>query len=302
MSCSEVVKRVMRFPFRGGLDGLLTAIDAPSVKGEYGRFNADGTTEDYPSDDTSPSVTRGLQKLVIPRPGLRAISIADDSPIAECVIAVGGNSDETMLWRVSVGSPLIGLINDEFVGVTLPVAMPHIALSPTARVLNHDTGRETLSAGLYVPTWPLRLNLWYGDSLPIAGRKRGVLHARAILFTTALAAYTFRICVDGRRRVKYVFQCGTAAGGGLSTFFENATLVPNNTVGNQLILPAVQESAAGRTTHTPSVVGSVITNEISPDSLGQSTPGTMFKMVYTEGAGGTTGGNFHVIDVYAYED
>jgi hypothetical protein len=205
-----VQRRVLRFPYWDHARAYVTAagIPGPAVDGGIRLASADlalAATFLNTSDESR-------QILPIPPSGgiVRAIGIAADSAIACCDIAFAGRDGELERHRISPGNPAFVGCSDviDFIGVSIPWSIPRMVFGsfteadPTMTAA-HDFVDAFNEPGDPVAGFPLRLELWRGDLLPMRTFRRAPYCAH---FLAAMGGITsqvrdFLICVDGRRRI-----------------------------------------------------------------------------------------------------
>lgn len=133
----------------------------------------------------------------VSRHQLRYIGIAPDSAIHSADVALLGRGDDLNRFRVSPGNPIIGCKDVDSALVTIPVPLIGIAL-PLANQAAHD---YVNAPGTTASGWPLRLELGYGEIIPIRSPKRAVYSARFIFSPGVGQSRDMYICTDGRTRV-----------------------------------------------------------------------------------------------------
>lgn len=146
---------------------------------------------------------------------VRAISIAPDSAIHTCDIALAGRDGEIARHRISPGNPLIGTFEDDFALVSIPNSLPAAAKGST--VISHDSADAPLTAGTQISGWPLRLEVWRGDNVPIRSDKRAGYYAHFVFAQAAGDDATAQVCVDGRRRISVTVDVTDVSGAGTCT-------------------------------------------------------------------------------------
>jgi hypothetical protein len=152
---------------------------------------------------------------------VNAICIAADSAIHTCEIALVGKDGELFRHMVSPGNPLLGDLSEyDFALVSIPESMPSMALN--SAIVHWDTANTTVADGSEIVGFPLRLELWRGDVLPMRVAKRAPYHAHAIYSLApaeedAEVARYLRVCVDGRRWIQVRGNIGTGGSGSVSS-------------------------------------------------------------------------------------
>jgi hypothetical protein len=202
-----VERSTLRFGARNS-DGTLAWCGVPGPASTGGAATTDGG-DGLAALGFANTAEQAALRLSIPKRGgmfPSAISIAPDSAIHACDIALGGQNGEVHRHRISPGNPLIGNIAADFAMVTLPNAMPGIIHSATTIQWDASVVPTTgFTAGN--AQWPLRLELWYGG-LPIRGIYRAPYTAYGIFRTTGSAQErAMNVCVDGRKRVDVHLVC-----------------------------------------------------------------------------------------------
>lgn len=214
--CSGIVRKIIRFPFvaEGSGTWVATAIPGPPVNGTAGFMQSTTWSMTDPSGGT---LEQCVQKVNLPRRrGLRAISVAPDSAISSCDISFGSVGDDSQRQRVAVGQPLIGGVDEahDFILVSVPMSFPLIGALPTSASPSFAFDGMPTQAGAGQPpawAWPLRLNFWYGDALPVHGDKRSPYHGRVIFNLAAVvASCNAYFCVDGRKFVSVIAYAESA--------------------------------------------------------------------------------------------
>lgn len=207
---NKVVKRVLPFPFLSETGGIRACATAGGETFGSGPALTSPNTPFTPLDTTASQLSSALQRLVIPdHHGLRAIGISPDSLIDQCDIYVFGRTGDIDRVRISPGNPLVGDLgrdNTDFFMVGLPYSLPPVQTNqgPPNKVAVWDSTALTSGTGITFGTSPLRLELWYGDILPIRDRIRTPLTAFwKTRFFSATGADTLEmwVCTAGRRRV-----------------------------------------------------------------------------------------------------
>jgi hypothetical protein len=200
---SAVTSKAIRFPWVN--NNNLTGYGIPGLpyQGVAVAQSGAGTKPVVP--DASFANPGSLVQLVqVPKPSgglpLRAISIASDSAISACNISVGGNLDSATSRKVSVGCPLIGEFESEFVSVATLINVINFSSSGGQWVWD---GAPFASSD--VPqnfNHPLRLDFWWGDILQAIPAVRAPLHAEFVITNVGATSTTSMLCVDGRRRIR----------------------------------------------------------------------------------------------------
>lgn len=139
---------------------------------------------------------------------VRAISIAPDSAIHTCDVALAGKDGELERHRISPGNPLVGCRSDaDWAFVSIPNSIP--VLLDAATIVAADGIKTALDSRLGAASigWPLRLELWRGECVELRSPQRAAYFSHSIYSLTddgaAEGATTadFFICVDGRKRI-----------------------------------------------------------------------------------------------------
>lgn len=142
-------------------------------------------------------------KLISDGP-VRAICIAPDSSIHTANLAIAGVDDDISRARISPGNPWLGYLDDHnFAMVSVPSCMPGILWDDDDIYL--DASKAMLGdseiGGLAWVGWPLRLEVWRGDILPMRARTRAPMYGRAIVNMANASPWYVYACVDGRTRI-----------------------------------------------------------------------------------------------------
>jgi hypothetical protein len=184
-------------------------VPGPASVGGFGTplSQAAAIHADYPSQEAF----RGYERLDFPQTidPPRAIGIAADSAIQCCDIALVGNDGEMERHRISPGNPLIGCMEGkEYALISIPNAIPPMLVAAiTARTLVWDSVGVApftgfAEAGALLAGFPLRLEVWRGETFPMRTHRRAPLYSHAILaFIPEQTDPHFVVCVDGRRRI-----------------------------------------------------------------------------------------------------
>jgi hypothetical protein len=235
----SVVRKVISFPARVQNSTASAGVFACAIPGAPTTGGADTAPIDDATfrPDNIPTISqsweRSTRRIELNWEGrrCRGISIAPDSAIAECDISLGGEPGETSRFRVSPGNPLLGIGDSDFAQVTIPDSIPTLDGADNT-VVYWDADR-TVNAGDTmdfdtVPAWPLRLELWYDDVLPIRSHRRAALVAHAVFLCTPevpagpdddpplVPESTERalvVCTNGRRRVRVDVDCDFSGDG-----------------------------------------------------------------------------------------
>jgi hypothetical protein len=237
--------------------GSVTACAIPA-KGEVGgAVTSDATLLDLIVQPFQKSVRR--MNLNLNNRPLRAIAIAPDSPIAECDLWLGGDGGERSHHRISPGNPYIGgRDNYDTAEISIPDSIPCLD-GDAADTVYWDADREvsdgsTMGGFDRIVGWPLRLELWQGDTLPIRSHKRAAHVAHAVFQMAELDTRSMYVCVNGRRRVSVIaaligapgesactLQCYTVGGmkdtaGDATEDSANEILLPLNPAGDTSLI------------------------------------------------------------------
>jgi hypothetical protein len=189
-------------------DGIATSYAIPGPAEPYSTgplLVGSGATVGINQDPNVGPLTFAGQRMTIPPDQkLRAISIAADSCIHTCDIAIGGRYSDGYRTRVSPGNPLIGNFEGfDHALITLPLSVPIISAFPGLNnTYAHDAVPIQIQNTNYEWAFPLRLELWYGDLLPIRSHLRAPGFAMARLHLPAAGnSFTFYVMTEGRKRV-----------------------------------------------------------------------------------------------------
>lgn len=206
-----VQRRVIRFP--GAPNQTFVAAGIPGIAAAGGFVIA---SADVALAAQVNSAEQSSSRIAIPPTGgaVRAIGIDPESAIACCDISFAGSNGEIDRRRITPGNPaFLGCADRvDFVDVTIPWSLPimlaSVVPSGAGKVAAHDTV-DILdeSSGLVAPGWPLRLELWRGEILPMRTHRRAPMLAHfAAVLVGAADVRDYLVCVDGRRRVDvYVY-------------------------------------------------------------------------------------------------
>lgn len=150
---------------------------------------------------------------------VRAIGIAPDSPICEADIVLGGQAGEFARHRISPGNPCLVVGDYDFAQVSIPDSIPCFdgeAVDSIYWDAIRDIGAgQVIGAFNMIVGWPLRLELWQGDVLPVRTHLRAAHIAHAVCnMTTGDDTRKLYVCTSGRRHVSVVVN---KIGGGAST-------------------------------------------------------------------------------------
>lgn len=199
-----VERSTLRWGGRGpanGTDYRWCGIPAASVDGGFVSLAGDATPLASYLTAKNAYALSSRQLMLPKRNGMApsAISIAPDSAIHACDVSLGGDGGDVTRHRVSPGNPLIGNLDADRAAVTLPFAVPVLAVT-SGETLFSDATISPIS-GVDYGLFPLRLELWYGG-LPIRGIYRAPLAAYALFGSTGTDVNRdFTVCVDGRKRI-----------------------------------------------------------------------------------------------------
>lgn len=185
------------------------ACGVPGPAGNGG-FRASSLSENYVAARRN-TAEQSYQKLVIPnssaRGPVRAISIAPDSAIACCDLALGGRDGETYRHRISPGNPFVGTITeDDFASISIPESMPYVGVNEHSVMIDAEPV-FALDDGMTLYGWPLRLELHRGnDAMLVRSFRRAPLVAEILAAGASNndgdLSEVYMICVDGRRRMR----------------------------------------------------------------------------------------------------
>lgn len=210
MQRARVERHTLRFPGWKGdqastysgcsVAGQSNDVDTGADDGSFGS----GLQLGVPTETTRHSKFKdAFRMLKIHTQDISAIAIAPDSAIAECDVWLDGNNDKQR-FRVSPGCPLVGAFDSDrdSIFVTIPDSMPVLQLaqhSTTDKVF--DAIPITGPANVIDWGFPLRLEVWKGEPLPMrVAAKRGGYRAWFRVLGSATERNCY-VCVDGRRRI-----------------------------------------------------------------------------------------------------
>lgn len=178
---SSVERFVAYFPSRS-TDGELEvcAIPGPDVENCAVAAGYDATflaNEGLLADTVVATKRIALPKKLATHGPVRAICIAPDSLIKECDIAIHGERGEVHRHRCSPGNPVLVSADAEadFALITIPMSIP-----PVTRGASGQTGPNIAADASVVSEidsqdtfgFPLRLEVWRGDILPMRVNRR----------------------------------------------------------------------------------------------------------------------------------
>jgi len=199
---SSIEKRTVVFPFqRNGFHAC--AVPGPAAFGSGIRISA--ATRKNPADSTASTFEDASQQLVIPSGRvLRGVGIDPYSPLDTCDIWVGGNQGDNKRFRLSPGNPMLGEFpSDEQFVVSLPFSLPNVEVDSPGGVAVWDGANYTIGSQPNA-AWvglPLRLELYYGDIVPLRAPYRAPLSAFSKFDIAASGVVDWYVCTQGRRRV-----------------------------------------------------------------------------------------------------
>lgn len=140
---------------------------------------------------------------------VRGIGIAPDSAIHTCDIAIVGKDGDTQRHRISPGNPLLGTIyENDFAYVSLPNSIPGLTYNPVNNLSIFADASDVINVdGVQYVGWPLRLEVFRGDVLPVRSPYRAAYKAHCLAHLDLIAETDVRylyFCVDGRRRIDVI--------------------------------------------------------------------------------------------------
>lgn len=186
-----------------------------------------------------------------------AISIAPDSAISCCDIALSGDDGEIHRHRISPGNPYVGEVSgSDFALVSIPNAIPLAGLDNETAMIDGELTYSDENGDYY--GFPLRLELWR-SGFPIRSFRRAPLVANILIDpnVVGLSAPAFHrdivVPVDGRRRVRIdvlgvLITGGEAANLSVKSVFSGTGETGNRRVDGLYGLPFLPLNNAGDTT------------------------------------------------------
>lgn len=132
-----------------------------------------------------------------------AIAIAPGSAIHTCDIALAGKNGEVERHRISPGNPLIVPLDGvDFAMVSIPNAIPSLSNALGSNVAFWDGDPAApISGGALAASFPLRLELWRGDVVPLRTNKRAGYYAHYFCSQADTDTTDLYVCVDGRQKI-----------------------------------------------------------------------------------------------------
>ena len=197
MSHGNVIRRTIAFPSlnAGGAGGKASnAIPDPRSS----RLPYVVPSGDTSLDPAALSTYDDAARVISIPSGTVAIGIAPDSLIHSCDISLTG--DPANAIRVAPGLPLLGCRGEEKALITLPTMPYGVAL--TATTVTPGAAGVYPADGQDVAMWPLRLEFFRGDVMPMrTDHRRAPMVAKARVVTEAAVDRFVYVCVDGRRKI-----------------------------------------------------------------------------------------------------
>ncbi len=252
----EIERKTLRWGNVGKFPTIGTVGRAMSIPGP----SALGNGMCPPADATAlaaylAAAATGYGNQVLPLPRKHgaspiAVSIAPDSAIYACDLSLGGSDGESQRHRISPGNPLLlGCSAPDSVTVSLPTGIP-VMTQPAGWALWDTQGISVGGSTLY--GFPLRLEVWYGDTIEMLPRspQRAPYYARGFFNLVTSESRYFVVCVDGRRRIDISLY--SFSGAGVTTVsahsaFVTGSIVPYQEGANWIQLPLLDD---GSTTDT----------------------------------------------------
>jgi hypothetical protein len=285
-----VVKRIFRFPFTQ-TDSTVIAAALPGPVESIQQALITGTGYFNPDNVINSLLDQVPQRVAIPKLynncPLSGISIAPDSAVFDCDLAVAGVESNSTKHRISPGNPYIGNLDDfDVASISLNRSFPIIVTSGTSFAWDAVPTQSPLFGGGFWG-WPLKLNLWYGQ-MPIAARKRASYDARLRVTLAAGETAKFFMCVDGRSKISVDWNMSTATGTftAFHTYAGITSAAPTRDI-------SVNQNIAGP---TALAAGSSRTTLLTSTGV----PFTLLQIQLTDSAG--TGANFHQVNVNCFDD
>ncbi len=195
----SIERRTVRFGGRN-LTGAVSYCGSPSLAGGAvapGPDVAALTASGYLPTNTLEQASQRLDLQPKGGHSIRGIGIAPDSAIHSCRVVLAGKNGETDTHQISPGNPLLGCLDGyDFAYLSLPNSIPGIA--------NADGVTWDGAPNGSLDGYPLRLELFRGDVLPMRSHKRAPYFAHAIFEIAASGTRILYVCVDGRERVDVI--------------------------------------------------------------------------------------------------
>ncbi len=240
MSHGKIQRVTIGFPglnedgstFIGGIPGPEVSSGGVMSPEDRSTFIGNGITTGYIQDPK-----KSYRKITLPKVRgmqLSYLGIAPDSAIHSADIALQGEGGAFLRGRISPGNPLLGCQDADWALVSVPNSLVGVPASSNS-IVGHDiVGFRNAGASLDFGGWPLRLELGYGSILPVRSPERAVYVGHFLGTPASGQSRTFRICVDGRRRIDVA--CNSSGGTSTLTAFalesfktQNAPLIDTST-------------------------------------------------------------------------
>ncbi len=225
MSAGHVTRRTIAFPGQSASAVVKTVgtIVGAATPG-FGPFAQTAFDAKTTPSLAPPAIGLQSQRIDLPPRAMTegpvtAICIAPDSAIHSCDIELAGKGGELHRHRVSPGNPLVGIEGDiDFALVSLPNMPPAIAITQAVTHVDllWDSSLIALPTVGTVGGWPLRLEIWRGDTVPLRQHWRAPYFARGLFLLQDAGSGqgsddgSFYVCVDGRRKVDVTVFCADA--------------------------------------------------------------------------------------------
>lgn len=202
---ATVERKTFYFPSRD-TDGIVAcAIPCRASAGGFAVADADAAVASWVAslnDAQGTSIRVDLPKRATTYGPIRAIGISPDSLIHTCDVSLFGKDGELDRRVLSPGNPILGTEEADFALITIRHAIPKIGRTSSlafadAVAVGTADSQDTMG-------WPLRLELFRGDTLPMRTHQRATQAAHfcgTIDSSTGIQTRTYYVCTDGRRRV-----------------------------------------------------------------------------------------------------